>query len=172
MREPALFFTSIMRALDIQTDGYVPVLMGGDANMPLFGAPTVFSYFPADYRINNGTLPAAEFGIYGTSAYVTRTNIVDRFIFFHSGGEAMPQAVVPNAIGTPFPTMAAFLASTADPAAYVARLNRLFFHGTMSTASQKTITNAVAAIPASDPLTRAKMGAYLSLTSLDYLIQK
>jgi len=68
--------------------------------------------------------------------------------------------------------MAAFLASTADPAVYVARLNRLFFHGTMSAASQKTIINAVAAIPASDPLTRAKMGAYLSLTSLDYLIQK
>jgi uncharacterized protein (DUF1800 family) len=172
MREPALFFTSIMRALDVQTDGYMPLRMGGDTNMQLFSPPTIFSYFPADFTILNGTLPAAEFGIYGTSAYVVRTNIVNRFIFLHSGDEGIPQPVVPNATGTPFPTMAAFLASTADPAVYVARLNRLFFHGTMSAASRKTITNAVAAIPASDPLTRAKLGAYLALTSLDYLIQK
>lgn len=172
MREPALFFTSIMRALDIQTDGYLPALMGLDASMDVFAPSTIFSYFPADYHLNNGELPAAEFGIYGTSAYVTRTNIVSRLIFQHLGGEATPQVVVPNATGTPYPTMAAFLDSSADPAAYVARLNRLFFHGTLSAASQKTIINAVTAIPASDALTRAKMGAYLSLTSLDYLIQK
>ena len=174
MREPALFFTSLMRALDIPTDGYFPALMGIDVNMVLFQPSTIFSYFPADFSIYNGELPAAEFGIYGTSAYVTRTNLVNRFLFFRfgTGPEALPQPFVPNATGTQFPTMAAFLASTADPAAYVERLNRLFFHGAMSNATRQTMTNAVAAIPAGDALTRAKMGAYLSLTSLDYLIQK
>lgn len=172
MREPALFLTSIMRALDMQTDGYLPAVMGGDAGMEIFAPSTIFSYFPADYHLNNGTLPAAEFGIYGTAAYVTRTNMMTRLIFLNQGGAATSHVGVPNPIGTSTPTMAAFLDSTADPAAFVARLNRLFFHGTLSAASQKTITNAVTAIPASDALTRAKIGVFLSLTSLDYLIQK
>jgi hypothetical protein len=83
-----------------------------------------------------------------------------------------PDPYVPNATGTFFPTMTAFLASTADPAAYVERLNRLFFHGAMTPATRATMTNAIATVPASDALGRARLGAYLALTSLGYLIQK
>lgn len=169
MREPALFFTSILRALDIQTDGVAPSSFGYGSQMNLFLAPTVFSYFPADFRIANGTLPGAEFGIYGTSAYVSRTNIVN-WLGVCCGFP--PEAFLVNATGTQMPTLSAFLAVTANPAAFVARLNRLFFHGTLSSASQTTIINAVTAIPASDALTRARVGVYLALTSLDYLIQQ
>ena len=175
MREPPLFLTSITRALEIKSDGVFLGQLVNEMNVVLFGPPTIFGYYPADYRINAGTLPAAEFGIYGTSAYVTRTNVVDRLTLFRNGvgdGEAAPVPYVPNATGTAFPTMSAFVVSAADPAAYVERLNRLFFHGTMTAATRATMTNALAAIPASDALTRAKIGAYLALTSLDYLIQK
>ena len=179
MREPALFLTSIARALDIRTDGHFLHQLGADMSMPMFGPSTIFSYFPADFRIFNGALPAAEFGLYGTSAYVTRTNAVNRLVHFRFGpGDSQglvampPDPYVPNAIGTFFPTMTAFLASTADPAAYVERLNRLFFHGAMTPATRATMTNAIATVPASDALGRARLGAYLALTSLGYLIQK
>ncbi|MBK8739254.1 MAG: DUF1800 family protein [Betaproteobacteria bacterium] len=85
MREPALFLTSIARALDIRTDGHFLHQLGDDMKMPLFGPPTIFGYFPADFRIFNGALPAAEFGLYGTSAYVTRTNTVNRLVVFPFG---------------------------------------------------------------------------------------
>lgn len=178
MREPALFMTSMLRALDIRTDYFFPLQLVVEMNTPLFSPPTIFSYFPADFRIFNGALPAAEFGIYGTSAYVTRTNTVNRLVVFPFGPQpgpdvAMgPNPTIPGATGTFFPSMTAFLASTADPAAFVQRLNRLFFHNAMSAATRTTMTNAIAAIPASNALTRARMGVYLALTSVAYQIQK
>ena len=177
MREPALLMTSILRALDIKTDGVFPVQLVVDMSTSLFSPPTIFSYFPAEFRIFNGALPAAEFGIYGTSAYVTRTNTVNRLVVASFGPQSpgvalRPDPTVPGATGTYFPTMAAFLADTADAPTYVQRLNRLFFHNAMSAATKATMTNAIAAIPASNPLARAKMGAYLALTSLAYQIQK
>ena len=177
MREPALFMTSLVRALDIKTDGVFPLQLIVDMNTQLFSPPTIFSYFPADFRIFNGALPAAEFGIYGTSAYVTRTNTVNRLVVSTFGPQLAdfslrPDPTVPGATGTYFPTMAAFLADTADAPTYVQRLNRLFFHNAMSAATKATMTNAIAAIPASNALGRAKMGAYLALTSLAYQIQK
>ena len=174
MREPALFLTSLARALDIKTDGLFFSQLAGEMNMSMFSPATIFGYFPADFRIFGGSVPAAEFGIFGTAAYVTRTNAVNRLILAHFGGpgETSPRSYVPNAIGTSFPTMDAFLADTGDAAAYVERLNRLLYHGAMTPSVRATMTNAVGAIPASDGSTRAKLGAYLAFTSLDYMIQK
>jgi len=177
MREPALFLTSIARALDIRTDGQFLLDASGNMDMHLFSPSTIFSYFPADFRIDNGTLPAAEFGIYGTSAYVTRVNTVNQLILFRFGppiGDqtAPPVDYLPNSIGTYFATMSAFVPSASDPTALVERFNRLFFHNAMTMATKQTMINAIAAVPSSDLVLRAKLGAYLSLTSLGYLIQK
>jgi hypothetical protein len=67
-----LFLTSIARALDIRTDGHFPMQLGRGDEHAAVRPETIFSYFPADFRIFNGALPAAGSG-FGTSAYVTRT---------------------------------------------------------------------------------------------------
>jgi hypothetical protein len=50
-------------------------------------------------------------------------------------------------IGTPSPALTTFLADANQPDALVARLDRLFLHGTMSAAMRKTIVNAVNKLP-------------------------
>jgi hypothetical protein len=82
----------------------------------------------------------------------------------------MPQ--VYNALGTPSPALTPFLADASQPHALVARLDRLFLHGTMTTSMRQTIVNAVNKLSPSDPLRRVKMAINLILASIDYQVQK
>jgi uncharacterized protein (DUF1800 family) len=49
LREPVLFWTSMLRALDVSTDGWNPYVATESSQQELFNAPTVFNYYPADY---------------------------------------------------------------------------------------------------------------------------
>lgn len=79
---------------------------------------------------------------------------------------------VPNALGTPSPTLGAFLADAANPEVLVERLNRLLLHGTMSNAARKTVVTAVNKLDAGNPLRRVKMALNLMLVSIAYQVQK
>ena len=59
-----------------------------------------------------------------------------------------------------------------QPDALVARLDRLFLHGTMSAGMRQTIVNAVNKLPAADPLRRVQLAINLTLASVDYQVQK
>lgn len=174
LREPALFFTGIIRALDIGTDGRAIWLMSLGSGQRLFEPPTVFAYYPADYTLAGGGIPAPEFGIYGSTEFITRANDVTGLLYnyLYSGDFFKPQPFVPNAIGTPSPTLAAFVADGGDADKLVSHLDRLFLHGTMSTDARRTIINAVNKIPASDPRARALLAVNLVLVSVDYQIQR
>ena len=45
-------------------------------------------------------------------------------------------------------------------------------HGTMSTEMRSAITTAVIAIPANNPLARAKTALYLLVTSAEYQVER
>jgi hypothetical protein len=61
---------------------------------------------------------------------------------------------------TPWQTLAA------NPAALVDKLSRTFAAGSLSASAQTTIVNAVNAVtPATDTLSKARLAAYLVLTS-------
>ena len=50
LREPVLFWTAMLRALDVSTDGWNPfAATAWSSQQELFNAPTVFNYYPADY---------------------------------------------------------------------------------------------------------------------------
>ena len=180
MREPALFWTAMLRALDAATDGNMPYNQTGyQSGQQLFNAQTVFNYYPADYTLAGGTTPAPEFAIYTSAEYLYRANQVNDFLYNVDQSWSQnplygwgPLGYVPNAVGTPIPPLSAFLSDAADPDALVERLNRLLLHGTMSTAARKTVVNTVAKLPASDPLRRVKMALNLILVSIDYQVQK
>ncbi|MFO1311594.1 MAG: DUF1800 family protein [Burkholderiales bacterium] len=181
MREPVLYWTAMIRGLDVATDGWMPHWQSQNSAQSLFGPPTVFNYYPADYTIAGGNIPGPEFGIYGTAEFVNRVNSIVGLLYnidqsysrqpsgVYSWG---PVTYVPNAIGTPSPALGAFLPDAANPDALVEHLNRLFLHGTMSSAARKTIVNTVSKLPASDALRRVKLAIHLIMISIDYQVQK
>ena len=173
LREPALFWTAMIRALDIVTDGYNPASNSRSSGQNLFFPATVFSYYPADFTLPGTNVPAPEFGIFSTTEFINRSNQLTHLIF-QPGGDPdwLPKPFVPNATGTPPVTFAAFLTDAGDADVLVERLNRLFLHGAMSAAMRKTVVNAVNKVPANNPLLRTKIAVRLILGSVDYQVQK
>ena len=175
LREPVLFWTAMIRALDVTTDGYRPAYVAGwDSEQKLFGPPTVFNYYPADFTLFGTSIPAPEFGIFTTAEFLNRANHVNALLYNVDTGEThwQAQGFVPNATGTPSPSLTAFLPDAANADALVERLNRLFLHGTLRGDMRRTIVNAVNKIPASQDLRRVKMAINLILASVDYQVQK
>lgn len=59
-----------------------------------------------------------------------------------------------------------------NPEQLVDALGDLLMHGAMSGDTRLAITNAVAAVPASNTLKRARTAAYLMVTSSQYQVQR
>ena len=176
LREPVLFWTAMIRALDVTTDGYRPAYVAGwDSEQKLFAPPTVFNYYPADFTLLGSSIPAPEFGIFTTAEFLNRANHVNDLLYNVDQGSPSnwaPFGFVPNATGTPSPALAAFLPDAANADALVERLNRLFLHGAMRADLRRTIVNAVNKIAVNQPLRRVKMAINLTLVSIDYQVQK
>jgi hypothetical protein len=169
----------MLRALDVTTDGYQPYQQGWQSSQVLFNSQTVFNYYPADYTLAGGDIPAPEFGIYTTAEFLYRANQVNDLLYnvdqSWSGDPIYgwgPVNFVPGAVGTRSPPLSAFLPDAGNPDALVERLNRLLLHGTMSPAARKTVVNAVSKLDAKDPLRRVKMAVNLILVSVAYQVQK
>src|SRR5262249_9977339 len=115
LREPVLFWTAMIRGLDVTTDGLAPHIMVGGSLQNLFAPDTVFSYYPADFTLSGSSIPAPEFGIFTTAEFVNRANGVNNLLYNLDGPwfwwtDAWgPQGFVPNATGTPSPALTAFL---------------------------------------------------------------
>jgi uncharacterized protein (DUF1800 family) len=179
VREPALFWTAMIRGLDIATDGKNPYDAGWQSGQVLFNAQTVFNYYPSDYTLAGGGIPAPEFAIFTSAEFLNRANQVNDLLYNVDQSWAShplwgwgPIGYVPDAIGTRSPALTTFLADAASPEVLVSRLDRLFMHGTMSAAARKTIVNAVTKVDAANPLRRVKMAVNLVLASIDYQVQK
>ena len=176
LREPVLFWTAMIRALDIGTDGFQPYQFATSSGQSLFTPLTIFSYYPSDYTLAGGDIPGPEFGIFGTSEFVNRANVVTQ-LFYHdqfAGNEQYwgPKPFLRDATGTPSPSMAPFLADASNAEALVSRVDRLLLHGTMTPDARKTVVNAVNKIPSTQALMRARLAFNLVLVSIDYQVQK
>ena len=177
LREPVLFWTAMIRALDVTTDGFNPFsATAWQSQQELFGAPTVFNYYPADFVLPGTSIPGPEFGIFTSAEILNRANHVNDLLYNvdqpWSAQYWGPQPWMVPALGTPSPSMAAFLADAADPEALVTRMDRLLLHGTMTAPMRKVIVNAVSKVPPAKAARRAKLAANLILISVDYQVQK
>jgi hypothetical protein len=163
LREPVLFITALCRAFGASSDGLLDgqaVAMGQD----LFRSESVFSYYPHSYQIVGTGDEGPEFGIQSTSAALARLNFVNTLAF------SKLRSPAPNS-GTSL-DLSPLEALTRDPALLVAALDRLLLHHTMSEAMKAAVTDAVAAVPASSPLFRARTALYLVAGSSQYQVQR
>src|SRR5262249_42442231 len=152
LREPSLFWTAMVRALNVTTDGVVPYEQVASSGQWLFLAPSVFNYYPADATLPGSTVPAPEVGIYGSGEFRNRANQVTNRLYKADAPTQQyyygPRSYVINATGTRAPTLSAFAADAVDADRLVDRVDRLFLHGTMSAAMRASVVNAVKQIPA------------------------
>ena len=176
LREPVVDVAAVLRALNARSDGeypnYVAYLMG----QPLFGASTVFNFYPPNYPLpRSGTLVAPQFGILNTSTASARLNFISAVVYAPDGLVFAPDPSVVGAIGTrvdlkPYEAIAAGSAAT-----LVQRFNNDLLHGSLTSSEADTIAAAVNAFPAGDARfapDRARSAAYVTLVSPRYQVTR
>ncbi len=167
LREPALFMAAAARALNAQSDGVFFAQQSSALGQNMFNASSVFNYYPPTYILPDKSNVAPEFAIQNSSTAINRYNFANALAF----GTIAPLATLPGAVGTtPDWTMLSSLA--ADPNALLDKLDALLMHQTMPAAMRSTLLSAISAVPASDPLSRAKTAFYLVVTSPQYQVER
>jgi Protein of unknown function (DUF1800) len=158
LREPVLYITSILRAMNATSDGNRPVSYGSGMAQNILFPDTVFNYFHPDYQVPETTMIGPEFEILGPATAISRANFVGDLVF-------------PTITGTPI-DFSSWTTLAADPNAMLDTMNKLFLHGTMSSSMRDSILKAVNAVPSNQPTNRAKQALYLVLTSPNYQVQQ
>jgi uncharacterized protein (DUF1800 family) len=163
LREPALFVTNLLRALDARSDGILAA-QASAMGQNLFYSPTVFSYYPHEYVVSGTSIQGPELGIQSSLAAINRTNFVNTMAFSQLRSPAPDPGTVLDL--SPLKQLAP------DATALVGYLNRLLMHGAMTGDMLGTVTGAVTAIPATNPLLRAQTALYLVATSSQYQVAR
>jgi uncharacterized protein (DUF1800 family) len=167
LREPVLFLTEAARAVGTTSDGVYFTQRAKSLGQDLFNSPSVFNYYPPTYIVPGTTVLGPEFALQNASTAINRYNFANTFVF----GTIPPLSTLPGATGTQ-PNWSTLQSLATDSARLVAELNSLLMHGTMPAAMQTTLLSALALVPASDPLTRAKTAYYLTITSPQFQVER
>jgi len=167
LREPVLYVTAAARAVGASSDGVFLAQQSKSLGQDLFNAPSVFNYYPPGYVVPGTTANGPEFALLNASTEINRYNYANALAF----GTIGPIATLPGATGTT-PNWAPLQALAANPDALMNELDALLMHGTMGGDMRASILSAVTAIPASNPLMRAKTAYYLTISSPQYQVER
>jgi len=167
-KEPVLYITGLLRALGAGSDGIGLDEYAKAMGQNVFYPPTVFNYFPADYKVPGTTLTAPPMGIHNTNTVLARSNFVNQLLY--EGGIERDDEIA-GTIGTAI-DITAYRALAADPKQLVATLDDRLFGGGMPAAMKNEIYLAVQAIDASALRERARTAIYLAATALQYQVSR
>ena len=157
LREPILFLANMLRGLN-GTVGPSNTLnaYGQELGQNLFVAPSVFSYFSPDNRMEGGLL-GPEFQIYSTQTAADRANIVSGALY----GTLDKTTTVDL---SPFVSKAGNVNNLVDYIGYV------FLHHGMSNALEQAAVSAANA--QSGGLAKAQAALYVVLTASEYQVMQ
>jgi len=163
LREPILFLTGILRAVNATSDGSGLRSPASSMGQNLFFPSTVFSYFSPDYQIPGTNSLGPEFQIQTTATVFQRYNFVNSLVFGNVGGTVVDITPLMNLSQNPD-----------NPGQLLDTLNLLFLHGTMSNNMRQAILAAVNAVPAgaNQLRDRARTALYLVATSSQFQVQR
>ena len=169
-REPVVRYANLLRAFHASAaSGIYSIPWPQDSLGQLaLDSPTVFNFFEPSYAqpgpIAAAGLVAPEFQITTDTTVVTSINYL-RGLIFTDANSMYPDNIVLN-------WTASELALANTPSALVDMLNTRLMSGQMPSAMRTTIINRVTALPASDPLKRARTGTYLIIASPQFNIER
>jgi uncharacterized protein (DUF1800 family) len=168
LREPATFMTSLLRSVGGQSDGVYLRNVAGQMGQNVFVPPTVFNYFPPDYRLPGATTLGPEFGILDATTAINRANFVYQLVY---AGGAAPD---PNVVGSTGTTLdlSPYAANAANADALVEQLNQRLMVGALSANARATIVQAVNALAPNDGTNRVRMAVYLLASSQQYQVER
>ncbi len=173
LREPVLFITGVLRALNGSTDGDALGWWWGEVmHQHVFRPPSVFNFYPPDYPVAGTALVGPSFGIHNSATALERLNFLT-YMLMWNGSE--PASSVPGAVGTRA-NLAAFAADAADAAKLVDRLAVLATGAPLPGAARSTVVNAVQAVSSANggdwANERVRQAAYLVFASPQYQVQR
>jgi uncharacterized protein (DUF1800 family) len=169
LREPAKFIAGILRALGGRSDGVFPRSKSTAMGQHVYQAPSVFNFYPPNYPLQGTSLVSPVSAIYTAATALERANFVYELLYANNG--IAPDSTVTGAIGTKVDLSP--LAALADnPEKLMDKLDLVMMHKSMSSAMRDIIIQAINAVPAGDPLTRARTAVYLVATSPQYQVER
>jgi uncharacterized protein (DUF1800 family) len=160
LNEPVLMITGLARALSTQTDGFYFYNSGNGMAQAVFGAPSVFNYYPPDNVIASVGVVSPEFAIFNSSTALSRINFANSTLY---GSIGMSTALY-GATGTQF-DWTPYTSVATDSNALLNRVNEIMFTGKLTATTRATMKTAIDAVPASDPTGRARTALYLSIAA-------
>ena len=173
LREPALMFTGVLRALNGRSDGDALGWWWGETmRQHVHRSPSVFNYYPPDYPLpgNANGLVGPAFALHNANSALERLNYLTYLLWW--GGSA-PETSVPGAIGTRV-DLSAFQADVADPAKLVDRFSKLAYGAPLPAATRTEVIRAVQAFDAGTgndwQSNRVKQAAYLVFGAPQYQV--
>ncbi len=170
LREPILYFTGILRALqftNVNTQGRYDVATSYTA--PLgetpYGAASVFNFFPPGYVIPGTTINAPEFAQENTAAAMLRLNLADSIVRNHLTSFLIDMSQT-SALGQ---IASATGYAAVDSANLVTALDILFTHAQMPTAMKAAIVAHAAQLSVIGQ--RVRVATWLVISSNFYQIE-
>ncbi|HVO86901.1 MAG TPA: DUF1800 family protein [Casimicrobiaceae bacterium] len=167
-KEPALYATGLLRSLGVGSDGIGLDDVVKSMGQNIFYAPTVFNYFPADYKVPGTDLTAPPMGIHNTNTVLARSNFVQQLLY--EGGLDRDDEVA-GATGTKL-DIRAYAALAGDARKLVTEIDNRLFGGGMPPNMRNEIYLAVQAIDAGDTKERARTALYLAATAFQYQVSR
>lgn len=175
LREPVQVVTNLARLFNAKSyngeepsDGSLSPYTTKIGQNPFY-SPTVFNYYPPDYIVPGTTLLAPEFGLLNAGSSASRLNLIYILVF---DGIAPGGADVLRGTSLDFSELIPISEADASGGQLINHLNNKMMHGVMSDAHRTSILTAVNAVPASNPLLRAKTAVYLIAASSQYQVQR
>jgi uncharacterized protein (DUF1800 family) len=167
LREPAEFVTAPIRSLGGQSDGVLLESASAAMGQPIYGAGSVFNFYPPSNLLPGTSTLAPEFAIANAATALARANYINTVIV---QGGAKPDPTVTGSTGTSI-SLTSF-STTTDPTALVAQFNQTLMHGSLSAAASAIIASAVSSQDSGTPLAGAQTAAYLILSSGQYQVER
>jgi len=167
LREPVLFITNVLRALNASTKGVLNSIVVNDSPMGsaqmgqnVFAAPSVFNFYSPDHVVPRTDPPlfGPEFQIHSTTSAVRRANFVNQIVFGSIPGTTVD--------------LSPWLTLASSPDDLISSFDMLLLHGTMSADMRTLIREAVTAVPFTEPAARIQQAVYLIATSSQYQVQR
>jgi hypothetical protein len=133
----------------------------------VFKPASVFNFYPPDYMVPGTAKNGPEFALQNSSTAINRYNFVNALAFT----TIPPLASVQGATGTK-PDFTALAAVASDANALLDKLDVLLLNRTMPASMRASIAAAINAVPAGDPVARAKTALYLVGSSSFYQVER
>lgn len=143
LREPAHFFTSVIRSMKGYSDGdALGWWWGEEFRQHVFRSPSVFNFYPPDYPVAGTSLVGPAFGIHNSNSALQRMNFLTYILLW--GGSNKSKGV-PRALGTKV-TLSKFTTEAKDPVILVDRLSGLALGEPLPPGARTAVINAVSGI--------------------------